>query len=128
MSFFEKVLKGLRGRPPSDDERRRNGRLPAHGQVLMVWQNTLGRDRRTSADIIEMSAGGLSVRTLRAVPVGREAGITNGRIVLSCIVRHCERVRRECTMGLEIVSSDDLPEDSPYRHPFSDVELSGPES
>ena len=88
-----------------------------------MWQNTRQQPRRADAHIIETSSAGMSIVARRAVPAGREALITNGRIALSCIVRHCDRKGRECTMGLEIVSRDELPEDSPFWHPFGDVEL-----
>ncbi len=123
MSFVQRVLKGLGGRPASDEDRRRAGRLPAHGRVLLLWQNTLNKDRQTVADVIEVSKEGISVVAHRAVPAGREAAVTNGQVVLSGVVRHCERRGRECTMGLEIVSRDELPAESPLRHPFSHVEL-----
>lgn len=98
--------------------------MPAHGKISLLWKNGFGKDRQARADIIEMSNNGLSIVARRAVPQGREAAVTNGRIILSGVVRHCHRERRECTMGIEIRSRDELPADSPHWRLFhDDVEL-----
>ena len=121
VSIFQRVFKGL-GRK-KDRERRQSSRLPAHGQVALLWKNALGKDRQARADIIETSWGGLSVIAKRAVPLGREAAVTNGRIIVSGVVRHCERQGRECTMGIEIHERAELPNDSEHWRLFPEVEI-----
>lgn len=119
MGVLQHVLGSFKRRPRGED-RRRPGRLPAHGQVSLLWKNAFGKDRQVRADVVEMSEEGLSVMARRAAPAGREAAITNGRVILHGVVRHCARQGRECTMGIEIRSREELPADSPYWRLFHD--------
>lgn len=123
MSFFQRLLKGRSPQYATPKERRQSGRLPAHGYVTLLWRNAREQDRRARADIVEKSGTGLSVHSKRAIPVGREAAVTNGRVMILGIVRHCDRQGRDCTLGIQILDRQELPAGAQDAYPLSDVEI-----
>jgi hypothetical protein len=100
-----KLARALRS-SPSQPERRRRQRLPAHGELKLQWRAKEGAEREVNVHAIDISPLGMAFRSRAEVPIGRAVALFDGTAVLSGQVRHCTPDGDEFTIGIEVERLD----------------------
>jgi hypothetical protein len=114
-TFADRALEGFTqalGFKPAADERRGQTRLPAHARVTLVLADEANGEKRTHADVLDISPGGIAIRSPKAAPVGAVVEIREGGFALSGIVRRVTPDGKEFALGVQI-QSDGEPRLSP---------------
>lgn len=87
------------------EERRRHVRLPTHGTitVLLPGEDESDALTPTAAHLLDISPGGMALRTKTLVPVGSSVSLSDGRTILNGVVRRVTPDGKEFALGVEIV-------------------------
>jgi hypothetical protein len=104
-------------------ERRGELRLPAHGDVTLLWTGEQDQTEQALVALVGISASGVSVRSNVALEVGREVSVTNGRKICRGVIRHCTPDDDAFAVGIETEMVEDLPEEDADRYPAADAEI-----
>jgi hypothetical protein len=89
------------------EERRRDRRYGAEGQVLVYWQSRYGRPQESAAILRNASAGGFAIELGESFPVGAVVVIKASERSLQCMVRHVQELSDSFLIGLEVLSASD---------------------
>ena len=89
------------------EERRRNPRHLAEGQVLVHWPSKFGFLRESSALLRDVSVGGFAIDLVEKLPVGGVVIVETSERSLQCMVRHVQQQPHSFLVGLEVLSASD---------------------
>jgi hypothetical protein len=87
----------------SDDERRRERRVPAQGEGEIMWVDKDARRHSYAVSLNDISPGGRGVLVQQAVPVGQSLVVVFGDGIPSWgVTRYCRPVEGGYQVGIQL--------------------------